>query len=272
MNREIAIQAIMILAVVGMIITITGVIEVGVDGGRTTMIDLGRDRRRLGGAAVSTMTTIPTITITMIAMATMTMDTGTAVEVVVEVEGGDRVVGRENGGEDMRMMTIDTKGDRTRLPLNLDPERVMMRSNIDRDPKIEHGMKTTGGETEKQKNPKHLVMKWKTQYGHRHHERAEGGATIKIEATRIVVGTKKIVEPIVIAAIAPEVEAGVVVVSLLVVRSVAVIVIELPMIEKRKKMVWMIIIGHDEAMMKIAKRGGAAITDITVVAEVLVAR
>jgi hypothetical protein len=80
------------------------------------------------------------------------------------------------------------------------------------------------------------------------------------------------VEPIVIAAIAPEVEAGVVVVSLLVVRSVAVIVIELPMIEKRKKMVWMIIIGHDEAMMKIAKRGGAAITDITVVAEVLVAR
>ena len=79
-------------------------------------------------------------------------------------------------------------------------------------------------------------------------------------------------ESIVIAAIALEVEAGVVVVSLLVVKSVVVIVIDIPMIEKGKKTVRMIIIGHEEAMMKIAKRGGAAIIDIRVLAEVLVAR
>lgn len=75
-----------------------------------------------------------------------------------------------------------------------------------------------------------------------------------------------------IAAIEVEVEIGVVTVSLLVVKSVVVIVIDLPMIEKRKKAVRMITIDQGESMMKIAKRGGAAITDITVIAEVLVAR
>jgi hypothetical protein len=282
-----------VVAVVGMIIMIiiiiiitftTDVIEVGVDGGRTTIrIDLGRGLRRPGRIAVFTMTLTATIIITMIAiMATMTMDTPgtTAVGVAVKVEGGDRAVGRGNGGEDtVRMMTVDTKGARTRSQSSqshrsLDPERVMVRSSIDRDPRNERGMRMTGGETENQKTPKHWVLvKWKAQWSHRHRERAEGGATIRIGATRIVIETKGIVESTVTAAIALEVEAGVGVVSLLVVRSVVVMVIELPMIERGKKMVRMIIIGHGAAMMKIAKRGGAAITDMTVlVAEVLVAR
>lgn len=77
---------------------------------------------------------------------------------------------------------------------------------------------------------------------------------------------------IVIAAIAPEVEVGVVTVSLLVVKSVVVIVIDLPITEKGKRTVRMNIIVHDEAMTKIAKRGGAAITDKAVIAAVLVAR
>jgi hypothetical protein len=167
-NREITMPAIIILAAVGMIITITDVTEVGVDGGMTTMIDLGRDRRRPGGAAVTTMTTTATIIIAKIALVTMTMDTGTAEGVIAKVEGGDRTVGRGNSGEDIRMMTVDTKGARTRSQNSkshpsLDPERVMMRSNIDRDPKSEHGMRITGGETENQKTPKHLVVKWKAQ-------------------------------------------------------------------------------------------------------------
>lgn len=168
MNREITIPAItiIILAAVGMILSITDVIEVGVDSGGTTMINVGGDRRRLGGAAVITVITTTTVIVTMITMATMTIDTGTAVEVVVKVEGGDRLVGRENSGEGIRMMTIDTKGARTRSqtskrPLNLDPRRGM--TNIDRDSKIERGMKSTGGEMEKQITPKHLVVKWKAQ-------------------------------------------------------------------------------------------------------------
>lgn len=277
-----------------MILTID-LIQVGVDGRMNTMIDMGRGRDPPlpDGAEVVMMTTTATIIITMIALVIVatTMDTGTAegVAVVAEVDGGDRVVGRGNGGGDIAMMTVDTRVARTRSrnrpshPSHGQGRGTMvMRSKIDRNPKKECivRMRITGGETEKQKIPKHLLVKWRAQWTPCR-ERAEGGARTKVgpEVTRIVTETKRIVQSIVngIAAIAQKVEAGVVIVSLLVVKSVVVKVIDttvVSMIGEGKKTVRMTITGHEEAMMKIVRREGMVpvVTDIEVPAEVLVVR
>lgn len=282
---------------VGILMMLTiGLIEAGVGDWMSTMIDIDRDPRLPDGAEVVMMTTTATIIITMTAMVIVTtaMDTGTAEEVVVvaevEVEGDDRVVGQGNGGEDTAMRTVNTRVARTRsqnrpsLPSHGQGRNTMlMHSNIVRDLKSECiiRMRITGGEMEKQKIPKPLLVKWTMQWIPSR-ERAEGSARTKsgAEVIRIVIviETKRIVQSIVNgnAAIAQEVEAGVVIVSLLVVKSVvkAIDLLAVSMIGEGKKPMRMIITGHEEAKMKIVRREGMAlvIADIGVPAEVLVVR